>query len=105
MLKGTHGQALLVIQTVCRALNLEIESVMSHKRNRENAEARFIIFHLLLNHCNWSQRQAAGIMQKHHTTITYGAQVFKDLVQCKNKDFLCKLDIVQEELLKRRISL
>lgn len=88
-----------IINAVCEVLEVDYDHVMSKNRNKDNVEARFIIFHILKNNVKLTLKQIAELIGgKHHTTVLYGLESFDDLLLIRDKVFLKKLQKVQAEL-------
>lgn len=87
-----------IINGVCNALQVDYDSLKSKNRSNENTEARFIIFQLLREHTVLSFKAIGGLFNRDHSTAMYGVEIFRDLVDGKNKKFLAKLQKVESEL-------
>lgn len=87
-----------IINGVCNALQVDYDSLKGKNRNNENTEARFIIFKLLREHTVLSFKAIGGLFNRDHSTVIYGVETFKNLVDTKNKKFLQKLQNVEKEL-------
>ncbi|MBB6499129.1 helix-turn-helix domain-containing protein [Pedobacter cryoconitis] len=89
----------IIIQSVCKALEVKPRNVISKNRNREYSEARFIIFYLLKYHALLTLKQIGPLIGgRNFTTVHYGLETFKELTESRDRAFLRKIEKVKKEL-------
>ncbi|SUJ26383.1 Chromosomal replication initiator protein DnaA [Sphingobacterium spiritivorum] len=84
-----------IINATCKALRVSFELLKSPNRGNEAAEARFIIFHLLREYTDLSYPKIAEKFNRDHSTVMYGVETFKTLVEGRNKKFMEKIERVK----------
>lgn len=96
-----NGQEIIpaqeIIERVCKVLKANMQEIQGPVRNKQNSEIRFILFKLLKQQLNLSYKNIGGLFNRNYSTVIHGVNIFKNLVFCRDKAFLAKIEKVESE--------
>jgi chromosomal replication initiation ATPase DnaA len=87
----------IIIEKVCKALQLKINEVKSANRKSENIEARQIIYKMLKDE-GINSRRAGELFSKDHAAVEHAIKKYNEKVQIRDKQFLAKIALVSAEM-------
>ena len=97
-----------LINRVCILRDVTLDELKSSSRKRNIVESRFIIFHILVDYCNYSLKEAGEIFKKHHSTVIYGKETIKKLSTFDkriNNELMSLMDFVRYNFSLPKIEL
>jgi len=87
-----------IIYSICRALRVSAKDLKSELRTTELAEARYILFFILVKQKKLTLAAAGRMVNRDHSSVLYGIKKYGDFVKNSDWSFLDKIHKVMEEL-------
>lgn len=69
----------VIVNAVCKSLNLDPANVKGRKRYPHLADARFVAMHLMRKHSDLSLKSIGQHMGRGHCTVLYGLKRYEEL--------------------------
>lgn len=85
-----------IILAICVELKVDKADLVSKKRDRHLADARFIAFHLL-RISGYKYKDIGALFNRDYSTVIHGVKIFNDLMEI-NKSFKRKVYMVKRLL-------
>lgn len=92
--KITSDNPMEILFHTCNMLDLDVNDVLSKKRNKDFVTARMIAIGLTCKANIYTLKEIGLIYKRDHSTIIYNRDTFNDLIDIKDKYFNTKLNKV-----------
>lgn len=75
------------VDGVCESLEIDVVSIISHKRNRPLADLRHVLMFMMRTKFHMTYNEIGSFFHRNHATIIHAENKIKTLIEAKQIDF------------------